>query len=80
MKHINTTLLKFVYCIFQIQGEDPMLSHDPLPPIDSIDIYKRPTANDRPAENSSNFFSLFFSSLFTDINGAAAALNDLNLL
>ncbi|XP_071635569.1 ribosome quality control complex subunit TCF25 isoform X2 [Temnothorax longispinosus] len=63
----------------EIQGEDPMLSHDPLPPLDSIDIYKRPTPNDRPAESSSNFFSLFFSSLFTDINGATAALNDLNL-
>ncbi|KAL6263202.1 hypothetical protein P5V15_006002 [Pogonomyrmex californicus] len=63
----------------EIQGEDPMLSHDPLPPIDSIDIYKRPTANERPVESSSNFFSLFFSSLFTDINGTTAALNDLNL-
>lgn len=57
-----------------------MLSHDPLPPIDSIDIYKRPTANDRIAQNSSNFLSLFFSSLFTDIDGAAAALNGLNIL
>jgi len=78
MQHIKTILLKFVYCLFQIQGEDPVLSHDPLPPLDSIDIYKRPTANNRP--NSSNFFSLFFSSLFRNINGAAAALNDLNLL
>ncbi|XP_011860467.1 PREDICTED: transcription factor 25 [Vollenhovia emeryi] len=63
----------------EIQGEDPMLAHDPLPPLDSIDLYERPRANDRPAESSSNFFSLFFSSLFTDVNGATAALNDLNL-
>lgn len=78
MKHINTILLKFVYCLFQIQDEDPVLSYDPLPPLDSINIYKKPTANSRP--DSSNIFSLFFSSLFRNINGAAAALNDLNLL
>lgn len=54
-----------------------MLSHDPLPPIDSIDIYKRPTANDRPVESSSNFFSLFFSSFFTSA-AAAMMIDDLN--
>ncbi|XP_018308237.1 transcription factor 25 [Mycetomoellerius zeteki] len=64
--------------IEEIQDEDPVLSYDPLPPLDSINIYKKPTANSRP--DSSNIFSLFFSSLFRNINGAAAALNDLNLL
>lgn len=58
-----------------------MLSHDPLPPIDSIDIYRRTTPNDRIAQSNSNFFSLFFSSLFTGIDEVAAdALNGLYLL
>lgn len=80
LRHIILSdLQEVIVNVQEIQGEDPMLSHDPLPPLDSIDIYKRPTANDRQTESSSNFFSLFFSSLFTDINGTAAALNDLNL-
>ncbi|XP_018368623.1 PREDICTED: transcription factor 25 [Trachymyrmex cornetzi] len=79
LRHIILSdLQEVIVNVQEIQGEDPVLSHDPLPPLDSIDIYKRPTANNRP--NSSNFFSLFFSSLFRNINGAAAALNDLNLL
>jgi hypothetical protein len=55
--------------------------HDPLPPADSIDIYKRPTTNDRAPQSSSNFVSLFFSSLFTNLDDemAAVALNGLNL-
>lgn len=58
------------------------MSHDPLPPLDSIDIYKRATVNDRAAHNSTNFISLFFSSLFTGLNSEAAAdaLNGLYLL
>lgn len=80
LRHILLSdLQEVIVNVHEIQGEDPMLSYDPLPPLDSIDIYKKPTANNRPAESSSNFFFLFFSSLFTDINGAAAALNDLNL-
>ncbi|XP_036141466.1 transcription factor 25 [Monomorium pharaonis] len=80
LRHIILSdLQEVIVNVQEIQGEDPMLSHDPLPPLDSIDIYKRPTANDRPPESSSNFISLFFSSLFTDINSATAALNDLNL-
>lgn len=68
----------------QIQNEGPVLSYDPLPPKDSIDIYyKRSTAYARLAhQRRSNFFSLFFTSLFADINEdvTAAALNGLNLL
>ncbi|XP_018402780.1 PREDICTED: transcription factor 25 [Cyphomyrmex costatus] len=80
LRHIILSdLQEVIVNIQEIQGDAPVLSHDPLPPLDSIDIYKRPIANDRP-NDSSNFFSLFFSSLFRDINGAAAALNDLNLL
>lgn len=80
LRHIILSdLQEVIVNVQEIQGEDPMLSYDPLPPLDSIDIYKKPTANDRPVESSSNFFSLFFSSLFTDINGATAALNDLNV-
>ncbi|XP_070154709.1 ribosome quality control complex subunit TCF25 [Polyergus mexicanus] len=80
LRHIILADMKEVIVnVQEIQNEGPVLSHDPLPPIDSIDIYKRPTANDRIAQNSSNFLSLFFSSLFTDIDGAAAALNGLNI-
>ncbi|KMQ98420.1 transcription factor 25 [Lasius niger] len=80
LRHIILADMKEVIVnVQEIQNEGPVLSHDPLPPIDSIDIYKRPVANDRIAQNSSNFLSLFFSSLFTDIDGAAAALNGLNI-
>ncbi|XP_066582591.1 ribosome quality control complex subunit TCF25 isoform X1 [Prorops nasuta] len=72
----------------EAQSDGPVLSHDPFPPSDTIDIYVRPVANPRAIQNNSNLFSLFFSSLFTDIDGdvvaaayntAAAALNALNL-
>ncbi|XP_012228074.1 ribosome quality control complex subunit TCF25 [Linepithema humile] len=82
LRHIILADMKEVIInVQEIQNEGPVLSHDPLPPIDTIDIYKRPTANDRLAERNSNVFSLFFTSLFTDINGevTAAALNGLNL-
>ncbi|CAL1686186.1 unnamed protein product [Lasius platythorax] len=80
LRHIILADMKEVIVnVQEIQNEGPVLSHDPLPPTDSIDIYKRPVANDRIAQNSSNFLSLFFSSLFTDIDGAAAALNGLNI-
>jgi len=54
--------------------------HDPLPPADSIDIYKRITTNDRAPQNSSNLVSVFFSSIFRNFNDeVAVALNGLNL-
>ncbi|XP_072750891.1 ribosome quality control complex subunit TCF25 [Anoplolepis gracilipes] len=80
LRHIILADMKeIIVNVQEIQNEGPVLSHDPLPPIDSIDIYKRPAANDRIAQNSSNFLSLFFSSLFTDVDGATAALNGLNI-
>jgi len=78
LRHIMLSDLQDVIVnVQEIQGEDAMLSHDPLPPIDSIDIYKRPTANERPVESGSNFFSLFFSSFFTN-TVAAMIIDDLH--
>ncbi|EZA51501.1 hypothetical protein DMN91_000628 [Ooceraea biroi] len=82
LRHIILADLKEVTVIVQeVHNENPVLSHDPLPPTDSIDIYRRPTMNTRAPPSSSNFVSLFFSSLFTNLDDetAAAALNGLNL-
>ncbi|OAD59583.1 Transcription factor 25 [Eufriesea mexicana] len=83
LRHIILSDMKDVTVnVQELQNDGSVLSHDPLPPVDSIDIYKRPTTNTATARNSSNLLSLFFSSLFTDINGevAIAGLEGLNLL
>ncbi|XP_017753189.1 PREDICTED: transcription factor 25 [Eufriesea mexicana] len=82
LRHIILSDMKDVTVnVQELQNDGSVLSHDPLPPVDSIDIYKRPTTNTATARNSSNLLSLFFSSLFTDINGevAIAGLEGLNL-
>nr|XP_034172798.1 transcription factor 25 [Osmia lignaria] len=82
LRHIILSDIKDVTVnIQEIQNGGSVLSHDPLPPVDSIDIYKRPTANTTTTRTSSNLLSLFVSSLFTDINGevSVAALEGLNL-
>lgn len=65
-----------------MHNQGPVLSHDPLPPADSIDLYTRPRVTARTSQNNSNLFSLFFSSLFTDFEEdvVAAAANGFNLL
>lgn len=55
----------------EVQNDGSVLSHDPLPPVDSIDIYKIPRNTTR---TSSNLLSLFVSSLFTDTNEVSVAL------
>ncbi|XP_011144810.1 transcription factor 25 isoform X2 [Harpegnathos saltator] len=54
----------------EIEDVKAVLSYDPLPPEDSIDIYRMP--NERITQNNSNFFSRFFSSLFMGIDEVAA--------
>lgn len=56
------------------------MSHDPLPPVDSIDIYTNPRTVRRTNQNNSNLLSLFFSSLFMDLEGdqAPPAVNRAN--
>lgn len=78
LRHIILSDMKDVTVnIQEVQSDGSVLSHDPLPPLDSIDIYKRPTANTATTRTSSNLLSLFFSSLFGDV--AIAGLEELNL-
>lgn len=55
--------------IHESHNDGSVLSHDPLPPTDSIDIYKRPSAG--TITTSSNLLSLLFSSILSDINADA---------
>ncbi|XP_015607556.1 transcription factor 25 [Cephus cinctus] len=81
-RHIILSDIKEVtFNVQEMQNGGSILSHDPLPPTDSIDLYSRPTPPPRTNHNNSNLFSLFFSSLFMDLDGdvAIAAANGFNL-
>ncbi|PBC26233.1 ribosome quality control complex subunit TCF25 [Apis cerana] len=82
LRHIILSDIKDITVnVQEVQNDGSVLSHDPLPPVDSIDIYKRPTTNTGTNRTNSNLLSLFFSSLFEDISGDVAnALEGLNLL
>ncbi|KOX78468.1 Transcription factor 25 [Melipona quadrifasciata] len=82
LRHIILSDIKDItVSVQEVQNDGSVLSYDPLPPVDSIDIYKRPTTLTNTNRASSNLLSLFFSSLFTDISGDVAdALEGLNLL
>lgn len=82
LRHIILSDIKDITVnVQEVQNDGSVLSHDPLPPVDSIDIYKRPTTNTSTTRTNSNLLSLFFSSLFEDISGDVAnALEGLNLL
>ncbi|XP_014206506.1 transcription factor 25 [Copidosoma floridanum] len=66
----------------EMQNEGPILSHDPLPPTNSIDIYSKPRTTRTTNPNNSNLLSLFFSSIFIDLEadviGEAAGANRQN--
>ncbi|XP_076675609.1 nuclear localized protein 1 [Andrena cerasifolii] len=83
LRHIILSDIKDVTVnVQEIQNVGSVLSHDPLPPVDSIDIYKRPTTNTRPNRLYFNLLSLVFSSLLPDFNGEVAVVvhEDVNLL
>lgn len=62
LRHIILSDMKDVNVnVQEVQNDGLVLSYDPLPPLDSIDIYRAPTANTRSASTSSNLLSLFFS-------------------
>ncbi|XP_046411156.1 transcription factor 25 isoform X1 [Neodiprion fabricii] len=81
IKEITVDIQEVCPETLNIQNQGPVLSHDPLPPADSIDLYTRLQVNPRSNSNNSNLFSLFFTSLFTDIEEdvVAAAANGYNL-
>lgn len=65
---------------YQVQIDGSILSHDPLPPVDSIDIYKRPATSTRSNRNNAGFLSLFLSYLSRDISrDVAEVLENTNL-
>lgn len=66
------------FSFWQIQNEGPILSHDPLPPADSIDIYSKPRTARRVNQSNSNLLSLFFSSIFMDLEGDGVVINGVN--
>ena len=80
--YLNCNLVDFLLFSFlqklQIQNEGPLMSHDPLPPLDSIDIYTNPRAVRRTNQSNSNLLSLFFSSIFMDLEGDAVVANGAN--
>ena len=83
LRHIILSDIKDVTVnVQEIQNVGSVLSHDPLPPVNSIDIYKRPTTNTRPNRLYFDLLSLVFSSLLPDFNGEVAVVvhEDVNLL
>ncbi|XP_043248375.1 transcription factor 25 [Colletes gigas] len=81
LRHIILSDIKDVILnVQEIQNDGSVLSHDPLPPVDSIDIYKRPVPNTRTTQTSSNVLSAFISSLFSvNEEVLVAAMDSLNL-
>lgn len=73
----NTVNIFFLYIyVSKIQEAAPVLLHDPLPPANSVDTYGRPTTGQRGNLSNWNLFSLFFSSLFGDVDAAIAEVAD----
>ncbi|XP_076245271.1 nuclear localized protein 1 isoform X2 [Calliopsis andreniformis] len=69
LRHIILSDIKDVTVnVQEVQNVGSVLSHDPLPPVDSIDIYKRPTTNARTYQSRFTFLSRLISSLFPDFN------------
>ncbi|XP_058805420.1 ribosome quality control complex subunit TCF25 [Phymastichus coffea] len=80
LRHLIVSDLKDVTVnIQEIQNESPLMSHDPLPPINSIDIYTNPRAARRTTHNNSNLLSLFFSSIFMNLESDQPPVNRANL-
>ncbi|XP_049827911.1 transcription factor 25 isoform X1 [Schistocerca gregaria] len=76
LRHIVLSDLKDVSGALPSDVQGPVLSFDPFPPLDSIDIYTRPQRL-RSAYERSNAFSMFFRSLMPNFNlnqPAAAAV------
>jgi hypothetical protein len=68
-----------IFCVFQ-DSEGPILSYDPLPPLDSVNLYVRPQ---RPKMfEHSNAFTMFFRSLLPNfnINEPAPVVDGLQLM
>ncbi|KAK2589094.1 hypothetical protein KPH14_001922 [Odynerus spinipes] len=81
LRHIILADIKDITVNIQ-EDAAPVLSHDPLPPANSVDTYGRPTTGHRGNLSNWNLFSLFFSSLFVDIDtdvAADVAVNGFNL-
>lgn len=73
LRHIILADIKEITVnVQEIQDAAPVLLHDPLPPANSVDTYGRPTAGQRGNLSNWGLFSLFFSSLFGDIDVAFA--------
>lgn len=76
LRHIILADIKEITATIQ-EDAAPVLSHDPLPPANSIDTYGRHRGN----VSNWNLFSLFVSSLFMDVDTDVAtdiAVNGLN--
>lgn len=58
----------------QAPSSGPILSYDPLPPLETIDIYSNPRTS-RRTNDASNILSLFFTSLFRDVGGNTPDFN-----
>ncbi|KAI4493123.1 hypothetical protein M0802_009673 [Mischocyttarus mexicanus] len=73
LRHIILADIKEITVnVQEIQDAAPVLLYDPLPPANSVDTYGRPTAGQRGNLSNWGLFSLFFSSLFGDIDVAIA--------
>lgn len=71
LRHIILSDIKNISVNFhEVQNDGFILSHDPLPPVDSIDIYDPPARRRRTNRRSDNgFLSLFLSYLSRDFGG-----------
>ncbi|XP_069701735.1 ribosome quality control complex subunit TCF25 [Periplaneta americana] len=80
LRHIILSDIKEVSATLTDESDGPILSYDPLPPVDSINLYVRPQRT-RMYEHSSPF-TMFFRSILPNfnINEPAPAVDGLQLM
>lgn len=75
LRHVILSDLKDVPTTLSEESQSPVLSFDPLPPSDSINLYNRPQR--RRVYDNSSAFSMFFRSLMPNFNANLVAADEL---
>ncbi|RZF32605.1 hypothetical protein LSTR_LSTR011052 [Laodelphax striatellus] len=68
LRHIVLSDLKDVPVSLPEESQSPVLSFDPLPPLDSINLYNRPQRRRMQGSSNLGMFSMFFRSLMPSFN------------
>ncbi|KAI5701460.1 hypothetical protein M8J75_009781 [Diaphorina citri] len=78
LRHVVLSDVKNVTAIIPEDSRSPIFSFDPLPPLDSVNLYTRPSTNRISVIDNPHTLSIFFRSFMPTFNVAqeAAALPD----